>query len=137
MLLHFLVSQLCLYLGNSQVSVYRTIGPLVLNFHHNFNSPLTSILTSIFNSSITSINSGQLLILRLFFLHFHNNFNSSTPPPKEDPTPTFFFHFAFSQLQFFVRIHSDLHPTIGLDPLNFFFAIFHVTVTSILCSYPP
>ena len=25
----FLVSQLCLYLGNSQVSVYRTIGPLV------------------------------------------------------------------------------------------------------------
>ena len=29
MLLLFLVSQLCLYLGNSQVSVYRTIGPLV------------------------------------------------------------------------------------------------------------
>ena len=27
----FLVSQLCLYLGNSQVSVYRTIGPLVMN----------------------------------------------------------------------------------------------------------
>ena len=26
----FLVSQLWLYLGNSQVSVYRTIGPLVL-----------------------------------------------------------------------------------------------------------
>ena len=26
----FLISQLCLYLGNSQVSVYRTIGPLVL-----------------------------------------------------------------------------------------------------------
>ena len=25
-----LVSQLCLYLGNSQVSVYRTIGPLVI-----------------------------------------------------------------------------------------------------------
>ena len=24
-----LVSQLCLYLGNSQVSVYRTMGPLV------------------------------------------------------------------------------------------------------------
>ena len=30
MLLLFFVSQLCLYLGNSQVSVYRTIGPLVL-----------------------------------------------------------------------------------------------------------
>ena len=29
MLLLFLVSQLWLYLGNSQVSVYRTIGPLV------------------------------------------------------------------------------------------------------------
>ena len=28
----FLVSQLWLYLGNSQVSVYRTIGPLVLSF---------------------------------------------------------------------------------------------------------
>ena len=27
-----LVSQLCLYLGNSQVSVYRTIGPLVIGF---------------------------------------------------------------------------------------------------------
>ena len=27
--LFFLVSQWCLYLGNSQVSVYRTIGPLV------------------------------------------------------------------------------------------------------------
>ena len=27
----FLVSQLWLYLGNSQVSLYRTIGPLVLN----------------------------------------------------------------------------------------------------------
>ena len=26
----FLVSQLCLYLGNSQVSVYRTNGPLVI-----------------------------------------------------------------------------------------------------------
>ena len=26
----FLVSQLWLYLGNSQVSVYRTIGPLVI-----------------------------------------------------------------------------------------------------------
>ena len=31
MLLLFLVSQLCLYLGNSQVSVYRTIGPLVIH----------------------------------------------------------------------------------------------------------
>ena len=29
----FLISQLWLYLGNSQVSVYRTIGPLVHNFH--------------------------------------------------------------------------------------------------------
>ena len=28
----FLVSQLWLYLGKSQVSVYRTIGPLVLSF---------------------------------------------------------------------------------------------------------
>ena len=28
----FLVSQLCLYLGNNQVSVYRTIGPLVFIF---------------------------------------------------------------------------------------------------------
>ena len=27
----FFVSQLCLYLGNSQVSIYRTIGPLVNN----------------------------------------------------------------------------------------------------------
>ena len=31
----FLISQLCLYLGNSQVSVYRTIGPLVLIFAQN------------------------------------------------------------------------------------------------------
>ena len=29
MLLLSLVSQLCLYLGNSQVSIYSTIGPLV------------------------------------------------------------------------------------------------------------
>ena len=29
----FLVSQLCLYLGSSQVSIYRTIGPLVLLLH--------------------------------------------------------------------------------------------------------
>ena len=28
----FLFSQLCLYLGNSQVSIYRTIGPLVGNW---------------------------------------------------------------------------------------------------------
>ena len=34
-----LVSQLCLYLGNSQVSVCRTIGPLVMSrgyIHVNF-----------------------------------------------------------------------------------------------------
>ena len=29
-MLLFLVSQLCLYLGNSQVSIYKTIGPLVM-----------------------------------------------------------------------------------------------------------
>ena len=40
MLLLFLVSQLCLYLGNSQVSVYRTIGPLVYFLYEILFSPM-------------------------------------------------------------------------------------------------
>ena len=39
MLLLFLVSQLCLYLGNSQVSIYRTIGPLVMDLHDDNYTP--------------------------------------------------------------------------------------------------
>ena len=40
----FLVSQLWFYLGNSQVSIYRTIGPLVYSSHEHFLTDVTSEL---------------------------------------------------------------------------------------------
>ena len=42
----FLVSQLCLYMGNSQVSVYRTIGPLVIYKSNEFGLEVIERFTS-------------------------------------------------------------------------------------------
>ena len=60
----FLVSQLWLYLGNSQVSVYRTIGPLVLAIKLKFDCfvgmetlEISRLLGAYMSFSLTFMNS--------------------------------------------------------------------------------
>ena len=60
----FLVLQLCLYLGNSKLSVYRTIGPLVYKLGENGNITLLMVL---FLFDLSSNKAGQISLISLEF----------------------------------------------------------------------